>query len=102
MFGSILVSCGQEEPSGIDTTSEEVTPPDGELLFLNNCASCHGTDGTAGISDAKDLSVTELNRQAIQKIVKEGRKSMPPFEHILSEEGEMDAVVDYVESLKKN
>lgn len=98
----VVVACGETPASKPEKVRQEAdVPPDGDLLFLNNCASCHGVDGKLGLSDAKDLSETSLTADEIRKIIIEGKNGMPPFEHLIKTEDEREALVDKVLSLKE-
>ncbi len=96
-----LVACTETNSSESETSHEEVSAPDGEMLFLNNCAACHGTDGKLGTSGAFDLTETKLGTEEIKQIIIKGRNGMPPFEYLIKEDSEINAVVEYTESLKK-
>ena len=95
-----LIGCSETNSSEIKTSKEEIAPPDGEMLYLNNCAACHGTDGKLGTSGAFDLSQTKLSTEEIKQIIIKGRNGMPPFEYLIKEDSEINAVVEYTESLK--
>jgi mono/diheme cytochrome c family protein len=85
---------------GSRTSEDEV---DGRQLFANNCAGCHGRAGKgtgagpnlgsrlAGQSDAADRR-TRIRHQIIS-----GSKRMPAFSNF--KDGELRALVDYVETL---
>jgi len=49
----VLGACGVEEDAP-PTTSDPNDAVDGETAYLENCASCHGTDG-AGTADAPSI-----------------------------------------------
>lgn len=97
----LLSGCSETGSPESKTSNEEVSPPDGEMLFLNNCAACHGTDGKLGTSGAFDLTQTKLGTEEIKQIIIKGRNGMPPFEYLIKDDSEIDAVVEYTESLKK-
>ncbi|MDX9749556.1 MAG: cytochrome c [Flavobacteriales bacterium] len=95
-----LLACG-----GGDTAQAGAAAPradaavDGRQLYVSNCQLCHGDDGKLGLNNAKDLTASTLSRAEMVAIVKYGRNAMTPFRHILSP-AEVDAVVDYVRTLK--
>lgn len=95
-----ISSCAESEVS--ETTAEPKSTPNGKALFILNCASCHGADGKLGLSGAKDLSVTELSDQEIKNLIENGKNAMPSFKELLSKEGEIDAVIDHLSTLKKS
>jgi mono/diheme cytochrome c family protein len=73
----------------------------GEELFEMNCAICHGLDGTANVSGAKDLSVSQLSTAEIMKIIKNGKNGMPPMPEIAASKQKMQEIVEYVKGLRK-
>lgn len=70
----------------------------GKAVYEAKCSNCHGPQGNAGVAGAKDLTVTALSKEEIKAITKNGKGMMPPVE--LTEE-QLDAVAEYVQSLKK-
>lgn len=93
-----LVSCSSNE---VKQEKVAFVIPDGEKLFQQNCASCHGCDGTLGMSGATDLSTSTLSYNEMKFIIEKGKGAMPRFREMLSKEGEMDAVVEFAQTLKK-
>lgn len=95
-----LASCG-----GSVQTADKNDPnavPDGEQLYLENCASCHGIDGTLGKAGANDLSTTKLDDQALKKIIEVGNSNgMPRFKEILGGDEEIDAVIYYIKGFRR-
>lgn len=81
---------------------EKITIPNGENLFLRSCASCHGCDGSLGMSGALDLSKSTMTFNEMKFVIEKGKGAMPRFKEMLSKEGELDAVVEHVRTLKKN
>jgi uncharacterized membrane protein SirB2 len=83
----------------IVTNSVTATKEDfGKAIYDAKCVNCHGADGTAGISGAKDLSQSTLSEDEIEHIVHNGKGMMPPTE--LADE-QLHAVAEYVKTLKK-
>jgi mono/diheme cytochrome c family protein len=84
--------------------SEENVHPgaavNGHDIFMANCTSCHGEDGKAGLSGAKDLSVSTLDLSAQQEIIKNGKAPMPGYSGVLTEE-QIKAVAEYSATLRK-
>jgi mono/diheme cytochrome c family protein len=79
------------------------------VLFLKNCASCHGKDGRAKTFKAKfnhARNLTNPNWQAaisdehMYESILRGKNKMPAFGKTLSE-NEVAALVTYVRMLKK-
>lgn len=71
----------------------------GKRIYRERCASCHGKDGTKGVSGAKDLSASELSMKERMKVIRNGKGAMIPFEGNLSEE-EIEAVAAYLDELE--
>lgn len=93
-----LISCTSNE---VKQEKVVFVIPDGEKLFQQNCASCHGCDGTLGMSGATDLSTSTLSFNEMKFIIEKGKGTMPRFREMLSKKGEMDAVVEFVQTLNK-
>jgi len=85
--------------------------PDGNALFLKNCAPCHGADGRAGTRAARKLGVKDLTASKttdveIERQIREGKKDetgsqrMPSFTGKLKDE-EILALIATVKSLRK-
>ena len=96
----LSVACSGEGDAYVKSNTD-YGPPDGELLYLNNCAICHGVDGKLGVSGARDLANIDLDTAAIYEILVEGKNLMPPFGYILTTEEERNAVVEQVISLRE-
>ncbi|QJX46344.1 cytochrome c [Hymenobacter taeanensis] len=79
---------------------DEVAPTDGlvqgKVLFLKNCAVCHGPDGRLGLNGARDLTKSNLTMQGRMYQVTHGSlsKKMPPFAGKLTDE-QIQQVVAY-------
>lgn len=96
----LLGACSQGEVSTMKQSSANVEV-DGELLYRNQCVSCHGPYGNLGNSGSKDLTKSKLGENEILKIIKEGKGTMPPFEYLLTTDAEREAVMQYVITLRK-
>ena len=96
----LLTSCGF---LSVAVEKEEAfVIPDGEKLFIQSCSSCHGCDGTLGMSGALDLSKSTMTFNEMKFVIEKGKGAMPRFKEMLSKEGELDAVVEHVRTLKKD
>src|SRR5690606_24205200 len=89
----LLVSCGGDVKTG-NQQEDRNTLPDGNALYMENCASCHGLDGTLGKAGSKNLSETTMDFLQLKNVVEFGTSNgMPRFKEILGGEEEVDAVV---------
>ncbi len=73
----------------------------GASLFIMHCASCHGEDGKLGASGAKDLIMSKLSNQEIEKILVKGKNAMPPMSVLLENKENLKLVINHVKSLRK-
>jgi cytochrome c oxidase cbb3-type subunit III len=75
----------------------------GQRLFLNNCASCHGSDakGSRGFPNLADGDWLGAGDQAyVEKVIREGRiGNMPPMAAALGSPDNVRNVANYVLSL---
>jgi cytochrome c6 len=58
--------------------------PAGQVLYLKNCARCHGKNGRLGVSGAHDLTKSNLNTFGRTYMVTKGMGKMPSFEKQLT------------------
>jgi uncharacterized membrane protein SirB2 len=65
-----------------------------QLLYTDNCASCHGTDGKLKMAGAFDLSATQLSNDSISNIIQNGRNTMVKIEGLTPEQAK--AIATYV------
>lgn len=96
----LLIACSSGNLSE-DTNKESAPKVAGEELFEMNCAVCHGLDGKANISGAKDLSVSQFSDAEIMTIIKNGKNGMPPVSEIATSKQKMQEIVGYVKGLRK-
>jgi mono/diheme cytochrome c family protein len=73
----------------------------GKELFENNCAQCHGNDGRLCNSGATDLSLSNLSDEECKDRIKNGINTMPPMGEVLGSEKNVEAVVQYIKTLRK-
>jgi len=95
-----LVSCSNNE-SKADVLPPETPEEKGASLFIMHCASCHGEDGKLGASGAKDLTMSKLSDEEIEKIIVNGKNAMPPMKVILENKENLALVIKHVKSFKK-
>lgn len=79
----------------------------GNKLFIANCSSCHGVDGTYGLAGATNLQTSVLDSASAFIVVQKGRNNMPGFGEgsVTPKEDqltntEISAVVNYIATLK--
>jgi quinoprotein glucose dehydrogenase len=80
----------RQEPSG----GKEVT---NAQLYTLNCANCHGIDQRGSHDGAYPSLIgigDRLSKEAIQKVVQNGRGMMPSFSHL--SKAERDALLDFL------
>ncbi len=72
----------------------------GKALYNAQCTVCHGADGSAGLSGAKDLRKSKKSTDEIKNIIISGKNTMPKIKPALNEQ-ELKALVNYVDGLRK-
>ena len=95
-----LVSCSNQQPQ-TDVLPPETPEEKGASLFIMHCASCHGENGKLGASGAKDLTISKLSDQEIEKIIVNGKNAMPPMSVLLENKENLNLVIKHVKSLRK-
>ncbi|MBI1837816.1 MAG: cytochrome c [Flavobacteriia bacterium] len=102
IFLVIFTSCSNSQPNEIKKEGNKpLTKSDIKHLFESNCSSCHGCDGTLGMSGAKDLSISKLKDDEIKSRIQNGLNGMPSFEGIIEEGQQLDSIISYVKTLRK-
>ena len=81
-----------------DSANSSQSP--GEAVYKSNCKLCHGKEGDAQVSGAKDLTVSTLTLEEAKALITEGKGAMKAYKDILSAE-EIDEVSAYVLTLRK-
>jgi mono/diheme cytochrome c family protein len=67
----------------------------GQQVYLRYCVNCHGPNGDMGMSGAKVLATSGLNREGIHTLLNESHRAMPSYKKVLTE-NEKNAVASYV------
>ena len=96
----LLIACSSGNVSE-ESSKNNAPKVAGEELFEMNCAICHGLDGTANVSGAKDLSISQFSDSEIMKIIKNGKNGMPPVAEVATSKQKMQKIVEYVKGLRK-
>ncbi|MBB6609909.1 SirB2 family protein [Pontibacter sp. Tf4] len=71
-----------------------------QAVFVQQCATCHGQDGTKGTSGATNLAQSQLSLNDRKQVIANGRGLMPGFGKQLSEQ-ELEELAAYTLTLKK-
>lgn len=101
-YGLAEVNNAKKAGSAIDTSSAAADPiTEGKLVFNAKCVNCHGADGKLGFSGAKDLTITQLSPEQQKELIRKGKGTMPPFGIEVLTDTQVDAVVQYVATLKQ-
>jgi mono/diheme cytochrome c family protein len=83
-------------PTGIATPADTATPAGGDTdaaaIYADNCAGCHGADGSGGSAPS---IVGEDNVDRIREQVREGGGGMPGFSGTLTAP-QIDALAQFV------
>jgi len=80
---------------------------DSAALFKSKCAMCHGPDGTAnttmaknmGIKSYKDPEVQKMSDADLKAIITNGKGKMPSYKTLTPEQ--IDGLVKYIRTLGK-
>lgn len=91
----LLTGCGDNE-----TTTPTAESANGKAIYTQYCKLCHGADGQLGLNMAANLAQSELDKAGMVEVITHGRNTMQSYEGILTE-AEIDAVADYVLTLRK-
>jgi mono/diheme cytochrome c family protein len=88
------ISTTTSNPSLTKTPEEKPTSSaDGEMLYRQNCAGCHGSKGVGSMGPA--LSARNVDRNIIENGIAD--VGMPVFKKILTPE-EITTIIDYLKS----
>lgn len=71
----------------------------GQKAFETYCVSCHGSDGKKALAGASYLSLSTLNRQEADDILRHGKGNMPAFGGFL-DDNTLAELVNYLQELK--
>lgn len=72
-----------------------------EQIYKDKCSRCHGENGNAGFSNARNLQTTTLNEQQMKDIIRNGvpNTQMSGFPALTDEQ--VNGLVVYIKNLKK-
>ena len=103
-YGLAEMSRGKQKAAALkktDTTAITNSVEAGKKIYTEKCASCHGSDGKAGLSGAKDLSATQLNAEEQKSIIRNGKSKMFAFPTEAMSDEQLDALLQYTDGLKQ-
>lgn len=100
-YGLAEVNNAKKAGDAIDTSTASNPIEEGKLVYNSKCVNCHGGDGKLGLSGAKDLSITQLTAEQQKDLIRKGKTMMPPFGIEVLSDAQVDAVVQYVATLKQ-
>jgi mono/diheme cytochrome c family protein len=89
----------------IITSSGAAFGADGAALWAQNCASCHGKDGSGNTTMGKKLGVKNYSKDQsfsdaeAANVIKNGKGKMKAYKQL--SDADVKALVAYVRSLKK-
>lgn len=99
---AVLTLACNSKGSKSASESSKVEIPDGAALYTENCATCHGIDGTLGKAGSKDLTKTTLQADELKQVIEFGTSNgMPRFKEILGGDEEVEAVIQYIKGFKR-
>lgn len=83
------------------TSQNGRAPINAKTLFEENCAKCHGADGTRGKFGAANLRKSIMTEDAIIERIGNGKRFMPSFKKRLTPD-EIRELAGYVKTLRAN
>ncbi len=111
--GIVLISClifvyiyGSSEKRSLTfsdpSNSGSVSSFSGAVEYFSaNCSNCHGSDGKAQLSGAKDLSISVMSDEEIRNIISSGKGTMREYKSVLNP-GQISKMAEFVRSLRKS
>lgn len=94
-----LFSCDNSvEQFSTENTSGHLS---GVKFYEQRCDVCHGPDGKRGVSEARDLSTSNLSIEQIEKVIKEGKGTMPPFGYAIESDSTLYELIEHLTSLRE-
>jgi uncharacterized membrane protein SirB2 len=71
----------------------------GKQIYEQACIACHGKNGDACLSGAKNLQISVLEREAQIKIIRNGKNTMPAYKNLT--DAQVNEVINYINGFKK-
>jgi cytochrome c551 len=99
-LGAAALACagcggGDDGDAGDTGGGGDTANASGQAIFADNCARCHGADGTGGAGPDLTSLDEAKEHEAVVEQVTDGGGGMPSFKGDLSD-AEIDAVATYV------
>jgi uncharacterized membrane protein SirB2 len=82
------------------TSAGGASVSEGEIIYKEKCAACHGLDGKQATNGAKDLTQSTLTKAETMEQIKAGKGLMPNFKDVFNDQ-QLTALTEYVEGLRK-
>lgn len=107
-LGLLLLAGCNQQPAVESIRGEDSYSSPGEKLFVNNCAGCHGLNGSGNPSMMQGR-VVDFKSKAWQKMhtdtqikatILQGKGMMPAFETVFTE-AELNELITYIRSMPK-
>jgi len=98
--GDATLSESETAQDEIVASLNETALTNAQTIFVQQCATCHGEDGTKGISGAANLGESQLSLNDRKEVITNGRGLMPGFGEKLSEQ-EIEGLAAYTLTFKK-
>jgi ubiquinol-cytochrome c reductase cytochrome c subunit len=86
-----LVACGSTDAVDLPTGTAATGAP----LYVSNCLSCHGSDGTGGSGP----DITSSSSKNIQSAVRNGPSDMPAWTESEITDQNLADIIAYIDSL---
>jgi mono/diheme cytochrome c family protein len=92
------IGCAKEEDGGGGTSNDEPEEcdEDGALVYVDNCAGCHGTDGDEGFATDLSTSVPSLSDEALDGVLVDGVDGTPGMDPVSMTDCARDALFIYL------
>jgi cytochrome c551 len=93
---AFAVGCGGNSASNTAAAPAPVQTANGEALFQQNCARCHGAQGRGGAGPAPKLAGTAMDAASIKTVILNGKGRMPKIQ---VSDTDAQSIADYVTKL---
>lgn len=85
--GYLLMSDPFASPKSTKSSTAAMGDQEAMILYLHNCASCHGTSGK-GLNGNPSLINNHLSEAQIMAIIQNGKGKMPPLPQLNEEQAQ--------------